>query len=410
MPDELVGDPVRLRQVLVNLLGNAIKFTQKGEITLEVRSPLQQNGHVQLRFGVADTGIGIPADQQSAIFSPFVQADGSTTRRFGGTGLGLAISSGIVEQMGGRLKVESEPGRGSRFEFTVRFGRGASPTLPVTPAHMERLRGLRTLVVDDNHTNRRVLEEMTRQWGLLTVAVNGGHQALHELEWASQLGTPFGLVLLDAMMPEMDGFMMMEELLRRRPARLPTVIMLSSAAQPQALEHARELGIAGVLNKPVCQADLLNTILTILSQFTPKPAPNQAPLGKVLRPLRLLLVEDNPTNQLVGRTFLTQRGHEVVLAGNGMEAVAAVNGSTFDVILMDIQMPDMDGVEASARIRKLQQSLGQRQTPIVALTARAMKEEADRYQAAGMEAFIAKPFARDEFLRIVERVGLEGRS
>ncbi len=410
VPDELVGDPVRLRQVLVNLLGNAIKFTQKGEITLEVRSPLQQNGHVQLRFGVADTGIGIPADQQSAIFSPFVQADGSTTRRFGGTGLGLAISSGIVEQMGGRLKVESEPGRGSRFEFTVRFGRGASPTLPVTPAHMERLRGLRTLVVDDNHTNRRVLEEMTRQWGLLTVAVNGGHQALHELEWASQLGTPFGLVLLDAMMPEMDGFMMMEELLRRRPARLPTVIMLSSAAQPQALEHARELGIAGVLNKPVCQADLLNTILTILSQFTPKPAPNQAPLGKVLRPLRLLLVEDNPTNQLVGRTFLTQRGHEVVLAGNGMEAVAAVNGSTFDVILMDIQMPDMDGVEASARIRKLQQSLGQRQTPIVALTARAMKEEADRYQAAGMEAFIAKPFARDEFLRIVERVGLEGRS
>jgi len=403
VPDALVGDPGRLRQVLINLIGNAIKFTEQGEISLEVRAASHLNGHVHLQFAVTDTGIGIPPDKQSAIFSPFVQADGSTTRRFGGTGLGLAISSGIVQQMGGHLKVASQPDHGSRFEFTASFGRGTDLAPAAAPVKPERLKGLRTLIVDDNHTNRRILEEMTRHWGMIPVAVDGGRKALDELERARLANTSYDLLLLDAMMPEMDGFMMVEALAHQPQISRATVIMLSSVAQANESDRARRLGIAGVLIKPVTQAELLKEILAILGKRILETAPRPAAPAKAARSLRLLMAEDNPINQQVARNFLTQRGHEVVIAGNGLEAVAIAQDSVFDLILMDIQMPEMDGLEATARIREMQRIQG-RHTPIIALTARAMKEDVEHYLASGMEAFISKPFTRAEFLKVIEQV------
>ncbi|HTB62067.1 MAG TPA: response regulator [Opitutales bacterium] len=409
VPDQLVGDPGRLRQVLINLLGNAIKFTEEGEVALEVRSLGNENGHVQLRFGIADTGIGIPADKQDAIFSPFVQADGSTTRRFGGTGLGLAISSGLVEQMGGRLRVKSEPGRGSRFEFTVKLARANGAVHVPPPAPPERLQGLRTLVVDDNHTNRRVLEEMTRYWGMRPVTVDSGAVALAELEHASASGEPYKLILLDAMMPEMDGAMVMEELAKMPQLPRPVVILLSSALQPIEAERARALGIAGVLNKPITPGDLLKTILSILGQAADKAGAIRAIQGKAARALRILMAEDNPINQAVARNFLNQRGHQVVIANNGVEAVAAISqGAQFDIILMDIQMPEMDGLEATKQIREFQRTRGGRPTPIVALTARVMKEDRVNYREAGMEALVSKPFTRGEFLTVIEQTADAG--
>jgi len=403
VPDELVGDPGRIRQVLINLLGNAIKFTEKGEVTLEVRSVEQKNGHVQLRFAIVDTGIGIPADKQKSIFSPFVQADGSTTRRFGGTGLGLAISNGLIEQMGGHLKVESEPGHGSRFEFTITLERSSELINPATPVRPERLKGLRTLIVDDNHTNRRILEEMAWNWGMLPVLVDSGRKALLELEQAAARGTPFGLVLLDAMMPEMDGFMVAEALASQPEIVRATVIMLSSAAQACESERARQLGIAGVLYKPVTQSDLLKAVLTILGRTDSPTSLRPGQMAIAARPLRVLMAEDNVINQQLARRFLVNRGHEVMIVCDGLEAIAAANNSTFDLILMDIQMPNMDGLEATVKIREKELIRGGRHTPIVALTARAMKEDMERCLAVGIDAFIAKPFTRDEFLTTVER-------
>ncbi len=305
--------------------------------------------------------------------------------------------------MGGKIKVSSEPGRGSRFEFTVTLGRSSADVCVPPPAPPERLKGLRTLIVDDNHTNRRLLEQITRSWGMLATSVDGGRAALDTLERARQIGTPFDLVLLDAMMPEMDGFMMTEELALCPEPNRAIVIMLSSAAQAGDADRARRLGIAGVLNKPIMQADLLQAVLAILGKLarerTVKIASTQT-----ARPLRILMAEDNPINQQVARNFLVQRGHQVVIAHNGVEAVAAATNGEFDLILMDIQMPEMDGLEATAKIREHQKSHHLPHTPIIALTARAMKEDREQYLAAGMEAFLSKPFTRAEFLQVVEQV------
>jgi len=403
VPDELEGDPGRLRQVLINLLGNGVKFTEKGEVALEVRALEEANGQVQLRFAIVDTGIGIPPEKHHSIFSPFVQADNSTTRRFGGTGLGLAISSGLVEQMSGQLHVESEPGHGSRFEFTLPLKRCSDFKRPAPPARPERLKGLRTLIVDDNHTNRRILEEMAWNWGMLPVTVDSGRKALEELKHATQNGSPFGLVLLDAMMPEMDGYMVAAELAHQPEIIRTTVIMLTSAAQAHESERARQLGIAEVLYKPVTQCDLLKAILAILGKNAPEAVSRIAQLEKTSRPLRLLMAEDNPINQQLARSFLVQRGHEVVIAHDGVEAVAAFNAASYDLILMDIQMPKMDGLEATVKIRELEMIRGSRHTPVIALTARAMKEDMDRCLAVGIETFIAKPFTRAKFLDTIER-------
>jgi len=404
VPDDLIGDPGRLRQVIINLLGNAVKFTEKGEVMLEVRSVEQINGHVKLRFGIVDTGIGIPEDKLKSIFSPFVQADGSTTRRFGGTGLGLAISSGLVEQMGGHLKVESKVGQGSRFEFAVTLERCSEIEQKIPPARPERLKGLRTLIVDDNHTNRRILEEMAWNWGMLPVVVDSGRKALLELEIAAQHGTPYGLVLLDAMMPEMDGFMVAEALAKQPEIIRTTVIMLSSAAQACESERARQLGIAGVLYKPVTQSDLLKAVLAILGKAAANGNVRIGQMAQTSRPLRVLMAEDNLVNQQLARRFLVHRGHEVMIVRDGLEAIAAAKNGTFDVILMDIQMPNMDGLEATLQIREMELARGGRQTPIAAMTARAMKEDMERCLAVGIDAFISKPFTREEFLTTVERI------
>ncbi|HVU37703.1 MAG TPA: response regulator [Opitutales bacterium] len=403
LPNELIGDPLHLRQVLVNLLGNAIKFTERGEIVLEVRLLSQANGSVNLRFAVKDTGIGIPPDKQSSIFSPFTQADSSTTRRFGGTGLGLAISKGLLEKMNGRLTVQSEPGRGSCFEFTLSLRCSAAiPRAGALPR--EQLRGLRALIVDDNHVNRRILQEMTRHWGMLPTPVEGGQAALAELEHARQAGYPYHLILLDAMMPEMDGFMLAQELARLPEATRATIIMLSSVAQAGEAERARRLGIASVLTKPITQAELLKSVLDILGQMALTGTALATGREGAATALRVLLVEDNEVNQQVARRLLTQRGHEVVVACNGLEAVAAVQTAVFDIILMDIQMPEMDGLEATVKIREYQHAHGVTPTPIIALTAKAMNEDRARFLAAGMEAHLAKPFTRAELIRHVEQL------
>ncbi len=398
VPNELLGDPGRLRQVLLNLLGNALKFTHAGEISLGVRAASRENGHVLLQFCVCDTGIGIPSDKQAAIFSPFIQADGSTTRRYGGTGLGLAISSGLVGQMGGDIRVASEPGQGSRFEFTVKMELCREPIQKTPSAPPEQLRGLRVLIVDDNRTNRRVLEEMTRSWGMLPTAVAGAREGLAELGRAADA---YHFVLLDAMMPEMDGFMMMEAMARQPENRRVAVVLLSSAVHANESERARALGALGVLNKPITQAELVKTLLGILGQQAQQTRGPAKAIDKADLPLRILMAEDNPINQAVARNFLTQRGHEVVIAENGIAAVAAYIDSKFDVVLMDMQMPVMDGMEASAKIREVQQMRGLR-VPIIALTARAMKEDKERYRAEGLDGFIAKPFTRAELLKIIE--------
>jgi len=402
VPSHLVGDPCRLRQVLINLLGNAIKFTERGEVALDIRSVAGENGHVRMRFGVTDTGIGIAPEKQSAIFSPFVQADGSTTRRFGGTGLGLAISSGLVEQMGGKIQVESAPGRGSRFEFTITLDRVNGLTQLAPPAPPGKLNGLRALVVDDNATNRRVLEEMTRHWGMRPTCVDGARAALDALAQAGQAGAAIDVVLLDEMMPEMDGFMMLEDLAKRPPMPRPIVVMLSSAGQAIDAERGRRLGVAASLAKPITQAALMKTLLTALGQAGASAARVQH--GKTDRALRILMAEDNAVNQMVARNFLTQRGHTLVVANDGMEVVAAAEAGIYDIILMDIQMPVMDGMEAAERIRAFEREHGRARTPIVALTARAMREDRERYREAGMEGFVSKPFSRAELLSVVEKL------
>ncbi len=415
VPEAVVGDPNRLRQVLVNLLGNAIKFTEKGEVVVEVSlvpCPLpaaaeKGKGTVMLHFAVRDTGIGIPDDKQRMIFDPFSQVDSGTTRRYDGTGLGLAISSRLVQMMGGRMTVESEPGRGSTFRFTVVLGEAEAP--PARPIDPERVRGLPVLVVDDNATNRRILEETLSGWAMRPTCVEGGEQALAALERAHQAGEPFALVLLDAQMPVMDGFTLAERI-QQRPelAAVATVMMLSSAGQPGSMARRRELGIATHLTKPVKQTELWKAILAALGQDDgergAKGAGRKAPASP-RSTLHILLAEDNPFNQKLALGLLGKEGHSVVVANNGAEAVAALERGGYDLVLMDVQMPEMDGFEATRLIRAREAALGQH-TPILAMTAYAMKGDRERCLAAGMDGYVSKPIrARELFDAIAQVAG-----
>jgi PAS domain S-box-containing protein len=419
VPDALVGDAGRLRQVLVNLVGNALKFTEQGEVVVEVSvatggPPVAEAAaggppaatEAALHFAVRDTGIGIPPDKLQSIFDAFVQADGSTTRKYGGTGLGLAISRRLVEMMGGRVWVESAPGRGSTFHFTARFGLAGGPRRWPAPAEPPALHGLRVLVVDDNATNRRILEETLAAWRLRPTAVADGHAALAELGQAAADGEPYPLVLLDAMMPEMDGFTLAEHV-RQAPALAGTaLIMLASGGRPDEAARARACGIAVYLLKPAKQSELLDAILTGLNLAAPRPpAEAPAPLPTPGRRLRVLLAEDNPVNQKLAVTLLQRQGHAVQVAGNGREALAALghNGGAapaepFDVVLMDVQMPEMDGLQATAAIRERERGTGGH-VPIVAMTAYAMKGDRERCLQAGMDRYVSKPIHPEELLR-----------
>ncbi len=415
VPDALVGDLHRLRQVVVNLIGNAIKFTEQGEVVLRVErdTPPDSIAPVPdsdwLHFSVRDTGIGISREQQARLFQAFSQADTSTTRKYGGTGLGLAISARIVERMDGRIWLESEPGRGSTFHFTARFGR--SHALPTLRAERVELRELRVLVVDDNATNRRILQGMLSNWGMRPTLVDGGRAALSALERAREEGRPFAVILLDAMMPEMDGFTLAEQI-RLGSQAGATLMMLSSAGRREDAERCRALGVSAFLGKPIRQSTLLDAIMTARAPALVEPGDavrQQEPASQSSRPsLRLLLAEDNAVNQRLAMSLLEKRGHQVVTASNGREALAALEGGTFDAVLMDVQMPEMDGFEATVAIRAREQR-SSAHIPIIAMTAHAMKGDRERCLAAGMDGYVAKPLDPEELFRALEGVAGEAR-
>jgi signal transduction histidine kinase/DNA-binding response OmpR family regulator len=411
VPTALLGDPSRLRQVITNLMGNAIKFTENGEVVLTVDVDARTDDNTTLRFSVSDTGMGIPQAQQAAIFKPFVQADSSTTRNYGGTGLGLTISTTLVGLLGGRIWLESEPGNGSTFHFTTKFGL-QKPAVGMTSKELRttNLRDVPVLVVDDNAVNRRILEATLRRWLMKPVLVDGGRQGMAAIQERKMAGAPFPLILLDAQMPDMDGFSVAEEM-KKDPERTgATVLMMTSGGRQGDAARCRALGIAAYLTKPISQTELLEAILTVLGVPSDAPDRRQVVTRHSLREnrtrLRILLAEDNQVNQLVAERVLAKRGHTVVIARNGKEALAALeepDSGGFDLILMDVQMPEMDGFEATGIIRAREKSSGAR-IPIIAMTAHAMQGDEERCLAAGMDGYVSKPFEVEAVFTVIDRV------
>jgi two-component system, sensor histidine kinase and response regulator len=403
VPDALVGDPGRLRQVILNLVGNAIKFTDKGEVAVDVSISEQGREDVSLRFTVRDTGIGIPQEKQWEIFGAFVQADASTTRRYGGTGLGLTISSQLVEMMDGRMWLDSEPGRGSQFHFVARFGVALDPVEPLAAA-AGNLRHLRVLVVDDNATNRTILSEILASWQMRASAVETAAAALESMRRAANEGSPFDLLLTDAAMPDVDGFALARQVERDDRLNTTKMILLTSAGAP-AVKGRAAAAFAAILVKPVKQSDLLDAIVTVFISSSPErrergkgDAHEAARAG---RSLRVLVAEDNPTNQTLVAALLKQKGHRVSIVGNGRLAADRAGSDAFDLILMDVQMPEMSGLEATAIIRDHERTTG-RHTPIIALTARAMAGDREQCLAAGMDAYVSKPLRPEELFSAIE--------
>ncbi len=416
VPYWLQGDPTRLRQIVVNLVSNAIKFTDHGEVVLQVRMESQTEKEIVLRFTVTDTGIGIPADKQQMIFAPFTQADNSATRRYGGTGLGLTISFQLVELMGGRLSVESQEGKGSTFHFIAHFCPSMSKGHAVAPFETANLRGLAALVVDDNATNRRIVEEMLVVWGMRPAMADGGWTGLAAMERATAAGKPFPLVLIDACMPDMDGFTLAERIKQNPTLAGTTIMMLTSAGRRGDAARCRELGIAAYLHKPIKERDLLQAIFLALAPHR-KDAKDaelitRHTLREQRRALRVLLAEDDLVNRQLAEHLLRKSGYQVTAVENGREAVAAVQSSglnRFDVVLMDVQMPEMDGLEATAAIRALEHGTSAH-LPVIAMTAHAMKGDRARFLAAGMDGYVAKPVEARLLIRAIEetRTGAGG--
>ncbi len=407
VPDALFGDPGRLRQVIVNLIGNAVKFTDQGEVAIEVSCQSKTEEQVCLHFCVRDTGIGIPADKIDVLFHAFSQVDSSTTRKYGGTGLGLAISSQLVKMMGGRFWVESEEGQGSKFHFTAQFGLSQAPPTRRGPLDFARAKGLTVLIVDDNDTNRRILKDLLTNWGMKATVASEGREALELLRQAHRRGDPFALVLLDHMMPEMDGFMLAEEI-RKCPNLVgSTLMMLSSADRHESAERCRELGVTSYMSKPIKRSELQNAILSAIADPAVDEevlsSDRQSRISTSDRRLRLLLTEDNAVNQKLAVRLLEKRGHSVVVANNGREAIEAIESDEFDVVLMDVQMPEMDGLEATAAIRAREEETGGH-IPIVAMTAHAMKGDRERCLKVGMDDYISKPLQPSDLFEALERL------
>jgi signal transduction histidine kinase/CheY-like chemotaxis protein len=413
VPDLLTGDAHRLRQVLVNLVGNAIKFTDAGEVALQVSldSWLPDRSGVVAHFVVSDTGIGISPEQQARIFEPFRQADGSTTRKYGGTGLGLSISVRLVECMGGRVWVESEPGRGSRFHLTLPLPLGSRGVPP--PADETDLADVPVLVVDDNGTNRRVLEAMLRTWRMRPTSVDSGERAIAQLEQAADKGSPFRLVLLDVQMPGMDGFTVAERIRQRQILTGGTVLMLTSQDRAGDAERCRRIGFTHCLVKPITARELRGALLAAIGRAADaNGGPARVPLAppQAPRPLRVLLAEDNAVNQHVAKALLQKDGHHVTVVSDGAAAVAISAVESFDVILMDVQMPEMCGFEATAAIRA-REPRSRVRVPIVAMTAHAMEGDRERCLAAGMDDYMSKPISQSGLRRVmadIQRAAAEG--
>jgi two-component system sensor histidine kinase/response regulator len=355
-----------------------------------------------LHITVADTGVGIPEEKRELIFAPFSQADTSTTRKYGGTGLGLTISTRLVEMMGGKIWVDSEVGRGSQFHFTARLGLTDAKEIKVgSIAPPEILRGSRVLIVDDNKTNRRILEGMLNRWEMISVSVEEGQQALDALSGARGAGMPFSLILTDIHMPKMDGFTLVEQIRKRPELATATIMMLTSAGHRGDAARCQELGVAAYLLKPIRQSELREAIARVLGAQTQNgaiPLITRFSLHDGRDPaasLRLLLAEDNAVNQRLAVRLLEKRGHHVVVAGNGAEALAAMETQEFDLVFMDVQMPEMDGLEATAVIRGKEKITGKHQ-PIIALTAHAMKGDREKCISGGMDGYLTKPIRPQE--------------
>ncbi|MBC7928401.1 MAG: response regulator [Bryobacteraceae bacterium] len=406
VPQYVRCDPTRVRQVLINLISNAVKFTDKGEILVRVeRLDTQEQDSLMLQFSVADSGIGIRPERQPKIFEAFVQADGSTTRKYGGTGLGLAICQRLTLAMGGNIGVTSELGRGSTFTFSIRVTEcQATEAVPaVDPAW---LHDLKVLVVDDNRTNRQLLEQLLLRWGAVPHLAESAHKGLELLRQTGAV-FPFGLVISDVHMPEMDGFEMVTQIRREGMAPEAVVMMLSSVDRLGQTAQCLELGIAGYLAKPVLADGLLRALSQALMAQQVKAVTRSGLIrpasGEPTRPLSILVAEDNAVNQKLARSILEKAFHRVELVWNGEQAVAATTQRTFDLILMDVQMPVMDGLEATRRIREWERGQGiSSKIPIIALTASAMRSDREKCAGAGMDGYLSKPFRSNELLQLIE--------
>ncbi|MEN6356217.1 MAG: response regulator [Armatimonadota bacterium] len=415
VPDALVGDPLRLRQIVVNLVGNAIKFTHHGEVVVHVKAESVTKKGARLHIEVRDTGIGIPEAKRRLIFEAFSQADTSTTRKYGGTGLGLAISSQLVRMMNGDIWVESEVDKGSTFHFTVRMGRSSIDASKHSCSMPVDLKNVRVLIVDDNATNRRILEEALASWQMVPVSTDCGQAALAEVTHANDAGEPYDLILLDAQMPEMDGFAVAEGIKHDPKTAKATIMMLTSSGQYGDVARCKSLGVAAHMTKPIRQSELFDGIMSVLSKSN--TAKNRAATeneetqdtsleenNKPCKQLRILLAEDNAVNQKLAVSILEKKGHIVTVANNGREALDELETENFDLVLMDVQMPQMDGIEATTAIREKEKATGAH-IPIVAMTAHAMKGDKERCLESGMDAYVAKPIQSSELFNVLEDIG-----
>ena len=407
LPDAILGDPGRLRQVLLNLVGNAIKFTEQGEVIVYADVEVRSGKILILHFRVVDSGIGIPQDKQRLIFEAFRQADNSSTRKYGGTGLGLSICSQLVALMHGRIWVESEESRGSTFHFTAEVEVPEKPQLKQSAAPPEILRGMEVLVVDDNGTNRRLLEQTLKRWGAIPSPAASGQGALEAIASASAAGKPISMILLDHQMPGMDGFAVAERIRQQPDLISTTIMMLSSGGQRGDASRSQKLGIAAYLFKPFKQSELLDAVLIALGR---QPAEAAKPLLITPHALRerrpalsVLVAEDNLINQRLAVRLLEKRGHTVVVAANGQKALAALEKQRFDVVLMDVQMPDVDGFQATALIREKEKTTGNH-LHIIAMTAHAMDGDRAKCLAAGMDGYIPKPIQAKEMFAAIEHL------
>ena len=408
-PGRVNGDPGRVRQILINLVGNAIKFTSHGEVAVKVYTERLEEGTAVLHFTVSDTGIGIHADKLAGIFESFNQADTSTTREYGGTGLGLTISKRLIEMMGGKLWVESEIGVGSSFHFTVRLRNAAvREELPGGVAFPVVLQGVRVLIVDDNRTNRQILEGLVRQWGMQPTSSPDGHSALLDLAAAQAVGEPYRLILTDMHMPKMDGFALVENIKQRPEISTATIMMLTSGGQKGDAARCEELGISAYLVKPVRQHELrkaISKVLGLIEEAEAIPIVTRESLhhaAEAKNRLSILLAEDNVINQKVMMRLLEKRGHHVTLVCNGRDALSALRDRSFNLVLMDVQMPEMDGLETTTMLRAMEGATRTHQN-VVAMTALAMQGDRERCINAGMDGYLTKPISQVELDRVLDK-------
>jgi PAS domain S-box-containing protein len=413
VPNGLIGDPVRIRQVLINLLGNAIKFTQQGEILLCISNTTETGKQLVLEFAVSDTGVGIAREKLDSLFDKFSQVDSSTTRKYGGTGLGLAIAQNLVKLMGGKIEIESNAGKGSRFYFLIPLEKSIKTDDYITTSE-QSLKGLRALVVDDNISNRKILAGMLNHWGIQTELAVDGTEALEKLNSSVASNNHFNLLLLDYMMPGIDGFEVVERCrsLFSNKAKKPRILLLSSGGIRGTREELSNIGVDRVLVKPLTREDLKQALIKelvkknkVASSKTPEPeiTPKDVVVPET-KSLTILLAEDNPINRKLLERFLQIKGWNVIHAPNGAEAINRFKERHYDIILMDIQMPDVDGYEASTKIRELEARSGTgKHTPIIALTAHAMSNYREKSFSAGMDDYLTKPIDPQKLYRLIDK-------